>query len=264
MKLLIILLALLLVACQQNPQNGPAYEKVAEELQVLNDEYCTAWMNGEMEECLSMMTPDYVNYLVNNTQNHQEVETMFHNIADNMTTTNAIFKRDELFVHDDMAYEFGYFIRDITPKSSGKTRNVRDRYITVFKKQDGNWKFHRWMPQPDPPAVEPAGSLIGLKSAHLLKLENEEILSKLKQPITEMNKLLADMGYPECGYVIYKVNDDYESEYTHIMEGSWLSKEVYDITHEDPRYQEAFEKYRDLFVDATQNQEYMRVEKLIP
>ncbi len=264
MRSLIILIALWLVACQQNPQSGPAYEKVAEELQVLNDEYCTAWMNGEMDECLSMMTPDFVNYLVNNTQNRQQVENMFHNIAENMTTTNAIFKRDELFVHDDMAYEFGYFIRDITPKSSGETRSVRDRYITVFKRQDGQWKFHRWMPQPDPPAVERAGSHIGLKSTHLLKLKNEDTLSKLQQPITELNALLADMGYPECGYVIYKVNDDYESDYTHIMEGLWLSKEVYDITHEDPRYKEVFEKYRDLFVDATQNQEYMRVEKLMP
>jgi ketosteroid isomerase-like protein len=264
MRLLIILMALLLLACSQNPQSGQAYEKAAEELQVLNNEYCVAWMDGDMETCLSMMTTDFVNYLVDNTQNREQVEDMFHNIPENMTTANAAFKRDELFVHDDMAYEFGYFIRDITPKRTGESRKVRDRYITVFKKQDGEWKFHRWMPQPDLPAVGPAGDRVGLKSTHLLKVENEETLSKLQQPVTEFNKLLADMGYPECGYVIYKVNDDYASDYTHIMGGWWLSKEVYDITHDDPRYKEVFEKYRDLFVAATRNQEYIRVEKMKP
>ena len=173
MRLLILLIVFYLAACQQNQQSGQAYDKAAEEIQILNDAYCTAWMNGEVEECLSMMTPDYVNYLVNNTQNRLEVEDMFNSITENTITTDAIFKRDELFVHDEMAYEFGYFIRNIAPKSGGKTRSAKDRYITVFKKQDGQWKFHRWMPQPDPPAVEPAGCHIGLQSTHLLKLEKE-------------------------------------------------------------------------------------------
>ena len=264
MRLLTLFIALLLVACQQNPQSGQAYNKAAEELQALNEDYWTAWMNGDTEACLSMLTPDFVNYLVDNTQNRQETEDLFTWFAENITTTNAISKRDELFVHDDMAYEFGYFLRDITPKRTGKTRSIRDRYITVFKKQDGQWKFHRWMPQPDPPAVGPAGSRIGLKSTHLLKLDNEEILSELKQPIAELNQVMSDMGYPECGYVIYKVNDDHESDYTHIMEGWWLSREVYDITHEDQRYKEVFEKYRELFVPVAENQEYFRVEKMLP
>ena len=108
------------------------------------------------------------------------------------------------------------------------------------------------------------GSNIGLKSTHLLKLENEEAIKKLEQPLKEINETLAEMGYPECGYVIYKVNDDYESDYTHIMEGWWLCKEVYDETHNHAKYKALAEKYDDLFAGALQNQEYFRVEKMMP
>ena len=150
MRILILLIAFVMVTCQQNPQTGKAYEKVAEELQSLNDEYAAAWMNGEVEKCLSMMTPDYVNYLsYHNTQNRQAVEDMFFNMAETNTIANARFDRKELFVHDNMAYEFGYLTQDITPNSGGETQTSRSRYITVFKKHEGEWMFHRWMPQPE-------------------------------------------------------------------------------------------------------------------
>jgi hypothetical protein len=104
----------------------------------------------------------------------------------------------------------------------------------------------------------------GLKSTHLLKLENDDALKKLEQPLEEINETLAEMGYPECGYVIYKVNDDYESDYTHILEGWWLCKEVYDETHNHPSYKALTEKYNGLFEGVLQNQEYFRVEKMMP
>ena len=91
LSILITVLLLATFSCQQNPQSGQAYDKAAKELQELNEQYCTYWMNGDMEACLSMMTPNYVNYLVNNTQNRVETEKMFHNIPGNMTTANAVF-----------------------------------------------------------------------------------------------------------------------------------------------------------------------------
>jgi|GEM_PF-345480 len=133
-------------------------------------------------------------------------------------------------------------------------------YVDLFMNADDNYL----LPEKYQTHSNTTGSTIGLKSTHLLKLENEEALNKLEMPIKEINDVLAEMGYPDCGYVIYKVNDDYESDYTHIMEGWWLSKENYDETHNHPKYKETFEKYRDLFVTAMEGQEYFRVEKMMP
>lgn len=134
------------------------------------------------------------------------------------------------------------------------------RGTTLFSKgNDGNR-----MPKNFRVASTVTANNTGLKSTHLLKIENEEALIKLEQPLKEINEALAEMGYPECGYAIYKVNDDYKSDYTHIMEGWWICKEVYDETHNHPKYKETFEKYRDLFVAALDGQEYFRVEKLMP
>lgn len=125
-------------------------QEVAEIIQTFNDEYANAWMNGEVEKCLSMMTPDYVNYLTyDNTQNRKKVEDMFYNMAKANSIANASFDRIEIFIHEDMAYEFGYLTQDITPKNGGETTTSRSRYITVFKKINDKWLFHRWMPQPE-------------------------------------------------------------------------------------------------------------------
>jgi len=124
-------------------------EEVAQILQTYYDEFFDAWENGNPEKCLSMMTPDYVNYLnYGTTQNFQEVKDMFLNMSENNTIRNVKYKKIELFVHVDMAYEFGYFEQDIIPNNEGDTINAKSRTISVFKKHDGNWKLHRWMPQP--------------------------------------------------------------------------------------------------------------------
>jgi hypothetical protein len=129
--------------------------------------------------------------------------------------------------------------------------------VDLFSKANDHFR----LPSKYQTQSNPTGSNIGLKSIHLLQLENEDALKKLEQPLKEINETLAEMGYPECGYVIYKVNDDNESDYTHIMEGCWLSKEVYDITHNHPKYKALSEKYGEIFEGALQNEEYFRVEK---
>lgn len=140
-------------SCQQTEKTKSTVqtdEEGAQILQTLNDEYAEAWENGETEKCLSMMTPDYVNYLTyGNTQNRKAVEEMFYAIAQNNKLSNVKFTRTELFIHEDMAYEFGYLTQDITPNDTGETRTAKNRHISVFKKVDGKWLYHRWMPQPE-------------------------------------------------------------------------------------------------------------------
>jgi hypothetical protein len=48
------------------------------------------------------------------------------------------------------------------------------------------------------------------------------------------------------------------------MEGWWLNKEVYDLTHSHPDFKPRFEKYRSLFENVLMGQTYFRVEKKMP
>ncbi len=124
--------------------------EVSEILLTLNNQFSEALENGDADQCLSMMTPDYINYLTYaDTQDRQAVDIMFHQIAQNNQLKNVKFTRIEIFIHDDMAYEFGYFTQDILPRNEDKAWTSRARYVTVFKKINDKWYFHRWMPQPE-------------------------------------------------------------------------------------------------------------------
>lgn len=153
MKICIIITIVFLFSCHHEKQPSNTLqneEEVSELLLTLNDQYAEALESSKADQCLSMMTPDYINYLTyHDTQNRQAVDVMFHQIAQNMKLENVKFTRTEIFIHDDMAYEFGYFTQDITPKNGGEIQTSRARYITVFKKINDKWLFHRWMPQPE-------------------------------------------------------------------------------------------------------------------
>ena len=148
---LIIATVILINSCQQTDRAQSTVQseaEIAQVIQKLNDDYAKAWEAGEPEKCLDMMTPDYVNYLTyDNTQNRKAVEEMFYAIAENNKLSNVKFTRTELFIHDNMAYEFGYLTQDITPNDTRETRTAKNRHISVFKKINGKWMYHRWMPQ---------------------------------------------------------------------------------------------------------------------
>jgi ketosteroid isomerase-like protein len=142
-----------MMSCKQSLQPEQSLDRVSEDLKALNHDYASALMNGETEECLSMMTPDFVNYIsFQSTQRLKEVEKMIFDLTAKNTIEHVEFDRTELFVHGNMAYEFGILTQDITPKSSGKKRTSKARYISVFKRHEGVWKYHRWMPQPETPS----------------------------------------------------------------------------------------------------------------
>jgi hypothetical protein len=131
--------------------------------------------------------------------------------------------------------------------------------VDFFTRADDN--FH--LPEGYRTSSYVTGSNIGLISTHLLKLENEETLKKLEEPLKEINNVLAEIGYPECGYLIYKVNADNKSDYTHVMEGWWMNQEVYELTHNDPKLKELYEKYRDLFENVLSGEAYFRMTKIM-
>lgn len=149
----LLMLAMFIAACtQQQAAESPAIDKeaVASELAEAWDGYLVAWKNGDAEACLSYMTQDdYLNMpSYDATQDFQETREMFQSFLENIKIENASFEQGEVFVHEDMAYEFGKLHQVWIDASTGDTTSVHNRCMTVWKKtEDDSWKMHRWLAQ---------------------------------------------------------------------------------------------------------------------
>ena len=134
------------------------------------------------------------------------------------------------------------------------------QFVDFFTRADDNFS----LPKGYHTVSKVTGSNISIVSTHLLKLDNEAPLKRLRKPLAELNALIAEIGYPECGYVIYKVNSDFDTDYTHILEGRWMSENVYNYIHNHPKYIELFEKHIELFENVLRGQTYFRMQKKMP
>jgi ketosteroid isomerase-like protein len=67
------------------------------------------------------------------------------------SNTVAIINQNttEVFVHGEMAYEFGTQELRIQPRDA-ELVTTKFCYVSVFKMQaDGSWKWHHWFGQPE-------------------------------------------------------------------------------------------------------------------
>ena len=83
-----------------------------------------------------------------------------------------------------------------------------------------------------------------LKSVHLLNLSSEIIESQYVSALSELNKAISDLGYPDSGYRLWKVQGDSDTEYIYLMEGNWPSQAAYDKIHESEIYLNAVELFQ--------------------
>jgi uncharacterized protein (TIGR02246 family) len=117
------------------------------------ESFIEAWEQGDASAVASFYTADAINMpSFGSTQNGPaEVEAMFADGLSSLTYDVLSQTTDEVFVHDEMAYELGSIEFEQTPTSSDDDPTVRRfRYVSTFKRQsDGSWKFHRWLGQPN-------------------------------------------------------------------------------------------------------------------
>ncbi len=133
---------------QKEEKHTQSNEEVARELSIIWKVMSETAKNWDSKIAASLWTEDGINmpvYGINQTR--QEMMVFIKDIVDNNKWEFVEFKPLELFVHDDMAYEFSLVEHNMIPNDGGKTVNTKMRCITVYKKEEGTWKIHRWMPQ---------------------------------------------------------------------------------------------------------------------
>ena len=150
--LIALLSVIILMNCQQEKkqnENSKTDAEVAEEIVQVWADYIEYANNDNLDACMSMMTDDYINMASYNSTQYgiEETKEFTASWLENNTSEIVDYQQIELFVHDDMVYEFCMLEQKITPDGQ-ETIIAKSRCLSVFKKQeDGSWKFHRWMVQ---------------------------------------------------------------------------------------------------------------------
>jgi ketosteroid isomerase-like protein len=147
-----LLATTMLLGCNQQttaPADTLNKEEIARQLEENWNGFIVAFNQKDIDKVMSFLTEDYINMPAANwTQDYEGSKELFLSMMnDNIIETNT-YEQGEVFVHPDMAYEFGEIYMVLVSKTTGDTVINNPRTLTVWKKMDdGSWKLHRWMGQ---------------------------------------------------------------------------------------------------------------------
>ena len=112
-------------------------------------QFIEKWEQGDATAMAALYTEDAINMpsLKSTQRGRVEIEAFFASFVAPNKFKIVSQITEEVFVHDNMAYEFG--TNEVVNLSNNPPmKPVKTRYLAVFKQQsDGTWKVHRWLGQ---------------------------------------------------------------------------------------------------------------------
>ena len=109
-----------------------------------------------------------------------------------------------------------------------------------------------------------AGPEPALKSHHLLNLPASVTEADLAAALGAMNAAVAEAGYPQAGYRLWKVTGEQAGDFAYLWEGNWPNQEAYDIIHSHPAWEAAGERLGSFFESVMEAQVYNRYVEISP
>jgi hypothetical protein len=97
-----------------------------------------------------------------------------------------------------------------------------------------------------------------IKSHHLINIPDSISEGDVAAALSEVNSAIAEIGYPDAGYRLWKVTGEQSGEYVYIWEGNWPSWEAYRNIHDDSAYLTAMGNNESVFGALTDDQVYNR------
>jgi hypothetical protein len=97
-----------------------------------------------------------------------------------------------------------------------------------------------------------------LKSHHLLNLPVSITEADVVEAFTYVNSAIAEAGYPDAGYRLWKVTGEQAGEYTYLWEGNWPSQSAYDSIHNLSVYTETGTRHQAVFEALMEVEVYNR------
>lgn len=94
----------------------------------------------------------------------------------------------------------------------------------------------------DPPPKE------AFKAVHLVNLKSPADVAALQASLADINKVVANAGYRDVRYRLYKVIGKQAGAYAYLWESSWPGGEVYAKVHQSAEWSAASKKHPELDV----------------
>lgn len=100
-----------------------------------------------------------------------------------------------------------------------------------------------------------------VKSMTMFNMPSGYTGEQVKASLELANEAIAKLGYLGNGYSFYMVKDENVTTEQCLVEGSWLSEEVYDIIHSSQEWQDATSKDKEMWDKIMANRMYRRYHK---
>ena len=97
------------------------------------------------------------------------------------------------------------------------------------------------------------------RAVHLLNLKSVENEAKLIAMLEDFNNVVAEAGYPNIQYNLWKERGDREEgQFKYIFESTWPDQATYDKVHNNEEYQTVFKKYKTQYEELIKEDVYSR------
>ena len=84
------------------------------------------------------------------------------------------------------------------------------------------------------------------KTVHLTNLKSPADVAALQAAIADMNKVVANAGYRDVRYRLYKATGQQAGAYGYLWESSWPSGDAYDKVHKSAEWTASTQKHPEL------------------
>jgi len=125
--------------------------QVDSEIDRLYEAWSEAFRRRSVEGILDLLTPDYVLWPAGAAPITRESLAPRLAAALGAYEVTPSFEREERLVSGDLAFERGWDVQQIRPRSGGEVKTQRQRVFLVLKRgSDGRWRFARGMSRAGP------------------------------------------------------------------------------------------------------------------
>jgi uncharacterized protein (TIGR02246 family) len=242
-------------ACQQTVSSSDM-TKVKAEIQNLENAWADALNARNLDALMSMYTDDAIS-MSNSApmavgkdaiRSSQQMEF-------DKTPESLIYSFETLDV-----YGTGDLVTE-TGKSTYKNAEGQvvgsGKYMVVWENQNGKYLCKREIYNTD--SHEQASEV---RSIHLFDLPTGLSEAEWLNVINEINSALAENGYPDAKYNMYKTNDDQVKNYRYFFEGVWPSEEVYQKVRENAAIKAAYDKSQAQYDKIKANEIYRKMSRV--
>ena len=84
------------------------------------------------------------------------------------------------------------------------------------------------------------------RAIHLVNLKSPADVAAVQAALADLNKAMANAGYPDVRYRLYKVVGKQAGGYAYLWESSWPGGDVYDKVHQHPEWIASSRKHPEL------------------